>query len=155
PTRPVSGLPLLTSDERRQALVDWNRTERDFARDAGVHAQFEVQAAKTPDAVAVSFDGTDLTYGELNARANRLAHHVRRHGVGLETRVGICTERAAEMVVGLLGILKAGGAYVPLDPSYPKERLAFMLEDSQVPILVTQERMLEALPQHGARVVCL
>jgi amino acid adenylation domain-containing protein/non-ribosomal peptide synthase protein (TIGR01720 family) len=155
PARRLSELRILTAAERRQAVVDWNQTDAEYPREAGIHELFERQAAKTPDVVALSFGAAQLTYGELNARANRLAHHLRRHGVGLETRVGICTERSAEMVVGLLGILKAGGVYVPLDPSYPKDRLAFMIEDSRVPVLVSQERMLATLPEHGARMVCL
>ena len=155
PDARLSELPYVTPAERRQTLVDWNRTGRDYPREAGIHELFEEQVARSPEAVAVSYGEEELSYGELNARGNRLAHHLRRHGVGLEVPVGICMERSVEMVVGLLGILKAGGAYVPLDPSYPKERLAFMLEDSRVPVLLTQERMLEALPEHGARVLCL
>ncbi len=108
-----------------------------------------------PDAVAIIFEDEQLTYAELNARANQLANHLRRMGVGPEVLVGICMERSLEMVVGILGILKAGGAYVPLDPAYPKARLAFMLEDAQMPVLLTQSGWLEGLPEHGAQVVCL
>ena len=100
---------------------------------------------RTPEAIAVEFEGKQLTYRELNRRANQLAHYLRRLGIGPEKLVGICIERSIEMVIGLLGILKAGGAYVPLDPSYPRERLAFMLEDSQVSVLLTQERIIEGL----------
>ena len=96
-----------------------------------------------------------LTYAELNRRANQLAHHLRALGVGPEVPVGICLEHSLEMVIGLLGILKAGGVYVPLDPAYPKERLAFMLEDTQVPVLLTQERLMAGLPEHEARIVSL
>jgi len=110
---------------------------------------------RTPGAVAVVFEGERLTYAELNRRANQLAHCLQKLGVGPEVLVGICVERSLETVVGLLGILKAGGAYVPLDPVYPEERLAFMLEDAQVPVLLTQQRLVEGLPEHEASVVCL
>ena len=103
----------------------------------------------------MGFGGERLSYGELEARANRLARHLRRLGVGPEVRVGLCVERSAEMVVALLGILKAGGAYVPLDPSHPAERLGLVLEDSAVPVLVSEEGLLDRLPAHAARVVCL
>src|SRR4029078_7970071 len=107
----------------------------------------------TPDVTAVVFEDQQLTYRELNKRANQLAHYLRKQGVGAEVLVGICMERSLEIVIGLLGILKAGGAYVPLDPDYPKERLAFMLEDTQAAVLLTQERVVESLPEHNARVV--
>ena len=113
-------------------LVEWNDTAADYPKDKCIHELFEEQVEKTPDAIAVEFDGQQLTYRELNSRANQLAHHLIGLGVGPEKLVGICVERSIEMVVGLLGILKAGGAYVPLDPAYPKERLEFMLEDAQV-----------------------
>jgi non-ribosomal peptide synthetase component F len=118
-------------------LREWNATEAAYPREACVHELFEAQAARTPDAVAVVFEGERVTYAELNARANRLAHHLRALGVGPDGRVGICVERSVEMVVGLLGILKAGGAYVPLDASYPVERLRNMLEDSAPAVLLT------------------
>ena len=110
---------------------------------------------RTPDATAVVFEDKDLTYRELNRRANQLAHHLMKLGVGPDVLVGMCVERSIEMVVGLLGILKAGGAYVPLDPAYPPERLSFMLEDAEVSVLLTQNRLVEGLPKNGARVVCL
>ena len=110
---------------------------------------------RTPDAVAVVFAERALTYRELNTRANRLAHHLRALGVGPEVLVGLCVERSLELLVGLLGILKAGGAYVPLDPTYPPARLAFMLADAQVPVLVTQQQCVARLPAHGVQVVCL
>jgi amino acid adenylation domain-containing protein len=110
---------------------------------------------QTPDAVALVYGEDTLTYDKLNTRANQLAHHLRKRGVGPEVLVGICVERSIEMIVGLLGILKAGGAYVPLDPAYPKERLAFILQDTAVPVLLTQQRLLEALPECGAKVICL
>ena len=116
---------------------------------------FAAQVARTPDAVAVVFEEQSLTYAQLDARANQLAHHLRGLGVGPETVVGLCVERSLEMVVGLLGILKAGGAYLPLDPAYPAERLAFMLADAGAPMLVTQSALLDRLPAHGARTLCL
>ena len=116
---------------------------------------FETQVARTPDAVAVVCGDESLTYRELNRRANQVAHYLRALGVGPEVLVGLCIERSLAMVVGLLGILKAGAAYVPLDPTYPPERLAFMLEDAQPPVVLTQERLVAALPAHGAQMVCL
>src|SRR3990172_6881802 len=155
PEQRISDLPLLTEAERQQLLVEWNDTKRDYPQDKCIHELFEAQVERTPEAIAVVFEDQQLTYSELNARANQLAHYLRALGVGPEVLVGICMERSLEMVVGLLGILKAGGAYVPLDLTYPKERLAFMLEDTHVPVLLTQERLVLGLPQHGATVVCL
>jgi amino acid adenylation domain-containing protein len=155
PQQRLVDLPMLTQTERQQLLVEWNNTQVDYPKDVCIHQLFESQAERTPDAVAVVFEEEQLTYGELNRRANCLAHHLRSLGVGPDVLVGICVERSLEMVVGLLGILKAGGAYVPLDPAYPSERLAFMLSDSQVSVLLTQQQLLEKLPQHQARVLCL
>jgi len=146
----LSDLPLLTEAERRQLLVEWNDTQADYPRDLCIHQLFEAQVEQTPDAIAVAFEYQQLTYRELNAQANQLAHYLLKLGVGPEVLVGICVERSLEMVVGLLGILKAGGAYVPLDASYPKERLAFVLEDAQMPVLLTQQRLVESLPEHRA-----
>ncbi len=151
----LSELPLLTDSERQQVLVEWNDTTADYPRGQCLHQLFEAQAARTPEAAAVSFEDQQLTYAELNAQANQLAHHLRDLGVGPEVMVGICVKRSLEMVVGVLGILKAGAAYVPLDPDYPAERLAFMLEDSQAPVLLTQQTLLERLPAHHAQVICL
>ncbi len=151
----VGKLPLLTSAERHRLLVQWNDTAVDYPRDRCVHQLFEDQAARTPDAVAVVFDKEQLTYRELNARANQLAHHLIGLGVGPEALVGICLERSLELIIGLLGILKAGGAYVPLDPGYPLARLAFMLEDTQAPVLLTQQRLLGQLPPHAGCTLCL
>lgn len=137
-TQRLSRLPMLTELERRQMLTDWNDTHVDFSRDKCIHELFEEQAKRTPDAVALVFEDEELTYGELDERAGQLAHKLQMLGAGPDVRVGICINRSLEMMVGLLGILKAGGAYVPLDPAYPKERLAFMLKDSQAPVLLTQ-----------------
>jgi amino acid adenylation domain-containing protein len=155
PEQRVSEVRLLSDSERAQALDAWNDTRTPYARDSCVHELFEQQAGRTPDAVALSFEGGQLTYRELNARANQLARHLRRLGVRPETRVAICAERSAEAVVAVLGTLKAGGAYVPLDSAYPKERLSFMLEDSRPLILLTQQSLLAALPEYGARTLCL
>jgi amino acid adenylation domain-containing protein len=155
PEERVSALPLLTQAERHQLLVEWNDTKVEYPFDKCIHQLFEEQVELTPDSEAVLFEDKKLTYRELNQRANCLAHHLRTQGVGPEVLVGICVERSLEMVVGLLGILKAGGAYVPLDPAYPKERLAFMLEDASVGVLLTQARLVESLPKYQGRIVCL
>ncbi|HEX3398966.1 MAG TPA: amino acid adenylation domain-containing protein, partial [Acetobacteraceae bacterium] len=123
--------------ERHRVVVEWNATEAVYPRDKCVHELFEAQAARTPDAIAVEFGDQQLRYGQLNACANRLAHHLRSLGVGPDSRVALCVERSLEMVVGLLAVLKAGGAYVPLDPAYPAERLAYMLDDSAPVALLT------------------
>jgi aspartate racemase len=140
PGRRVSELPLLTELDRRRTLVEWNDTKKDYPRDGSVHELFERQAEKTPDAVAVGYGEEQLTYRELNTRANRLAHHLLRLGVGPEVLVGVCAVRSLELVVALMGILKAGGAYLPLDPAYPKQRLALMLEDTDVRVVLAQQK---------------
>ncbi|HYT87749.1 MAG TPA: amino acid adenylation domain-containing protein [Gemmataceae bacterium] len=155
PGRRLAQLPLLTEAERKQTLIEWNDTRADYPRDRGVQQLFEDQAAKTPERVAVAFEKRQLTYAELNARANQLAHYLKTLNVGPEVLVGLCLERSVEMVVGLLGILKAGGAYVPLDPGFPSDRLAFYVEDSAMPVLITQKSLLGKLPEHKARVVNL
>ena len=155
PGQPISQLPLLTEDERHQLLVEWNNTARDYPADRCVHQLFEERVERTPDAVALVFEDQELTYGELNARSNQLAHYLQSQGVGPETLVAICMERSVEMVVGVLGVLKAGGAYVPLDPAYPRERLAFMLEDSGAAVLVTQQNLTGRIPDHAVQTVYL
>ncbi len=155
PGQRLADLPLLGEAERRQLLVEWQGPASNSRHDVCIHQLFEAQVARTPDAVAVVFEAQQLTYGELNRRANYLAHHLRALGVGPEVPVAICLERSLEMVVGLLGILKAGGAYLPLDPAYPKERLALMLQDAQVPVLLTREQFAAGLADQGAAVVCL
>jgi amino acid adenylation domain-containing protein len=154
PQQRIAKLPLLSPAEQ-QMLVEWNRTRVDYPQDECIHELFEAQVEQTPDAIAVEFEEQKLTYRELNARANQLARYLRQRGVGPEVLVGICLERSVEMIVGILGILKAGGAYVPLDPDYPKERLAWMLEDAQPPVLLTREALLSALPASGAEAICL
>ncbi|MEH2107766.1 amino acid adenylation domain-containing protein [Nostoc sp.] len=155
PNQTIGELPLLSQPERHQLLVEWNDTYRPYPQSKCIHELFEDQVEKTPNAIAVVYENESLTYQELNLRANQLAHYLQTLGVGAEVLVGICIERSPLMVVGLLGILKAGGAYVPLDPAYPQERLAFMLEDAQVSVLLTQKSLVATLPPHKARVVCL
>ncbi len=154
PDQRLSQLSLLTAQERHQLIVEWNQTHSHYPADRCLHHLFEEQAERTPTAVAVVLDEEQLTYRELNERANQLAHYLQERGIGAESLVGICLNRSIEMVVGLLGILKAGGAYVPLDPAYPPERLSFMLEDAAVSVLLTEESLLERLPAHTAE-VCL
>src|SRR5687768_12779212 len=131
PATAVCSLDVLPQAERRQLLEGWNRAVS-FPKEACLHERFERQVERAPEAVAVVFEGQELRYAELNRRANRLAHRLRELGVVPDQLVGLRTERSVEMVVGILGILKAGGAYLPLDPVYPKDRIAFMLEDSRV-----------------------
>ena len=155
PVATVDELPLLSESEQHQLLVEWNDTASAYPTDKCIHQLFEEQVERTPLAVAVIFKDRQLTYEQLNLRANQLAHHLRTLGVGPEVLVGICLERSIEMVVGLLGILKAGGAYVPLDPNYPPSRLSYMLADSGVEVLLTHRSLLKSLPSHTARIVCL
>ena len=143
PDQSIAVLPILTEAERHQILVDWNDTVADYPKDKCIHQLFEEQVERSPDAIALECEDKQITYRELNQKANQLAHHLVGLGIGAEKLVGICIERSIEMVVGLLGILKAGGAYLPLDPAYPKERLRFMLEDSQVSVLLTTETLVE------------
>ncbi len=155
PSEGISQLPLLTKVEQQQLLINWNNTEVDYPANKCIHQLFEEQVERTPNAVAVTYENESLTYRELNNRANQLAHYLRKLGVKADTLVGISLERSLEMMVGLLGILKAGGAYVPLDPDYPQERLSFMLEDSQVKVLVTQAKLVKSIPEHQAQLICL
>jgi amino acid adenylation domain-containing protein len=155
PDQRVAKLPLLAEAELQQLLVEWNDTTTDYPQDKCIHQLFEAQVERTPDKVAVVFEGERLTYRELNRRANRLVHYLQQLGVGPEVLVGICMERSLELVVGLLGVLKAGGAYVPLDPTYPNERLAFMAQDAQLSVLLTQQCLLDDLPTFQAQILCL
>jgi len=155
PEQPVAQFPLLSEREREKLLFEWNATQTDWDLSRCLPQLIEAQVEKTPDAIALVFENEQLTYRELNCRANQLAHYLQKLGVKPEVLVGICVGRSLEMVVGLLGILKAGGAYVPIDPEYPPERLAYMLEDSCVPVLLTQGKLLDRLPAHSARAICL
>ncbi|HMB06392.1 MAG TPA: amino acid adenylation domain-containing protein, partial [Isosphaeraceae bacterium] len=154
PDRPIADLPLLAEAERRRVLFGWNATRAEAPRAATIQELFEAQVERTPEAAAVAFEGERLTYRELDRRANQLAHYLRKRGVAPEVRVGLCVPRSVEMIVGIMGILKAGGAYVPLDPDYPADRLAFLLADARVAVLLTQESLRAALPDAGASVVC-
>ena len=155
PSTTIGDLEILTGRERQQLLVEFNDTKTDYPKDKCIHQLFEEQVQRTPDSVAVVFEGQQLTYAQLNARANQLAHHLQTLGVAPEVPVALCMERCTEMVVGLLGILKAGGAYVPLDPAYPKERLSFMMEDAHAAVLLTRGEMMGRVPEHGIQAVCL
>jgi len=155
PERPVSDLALLSGREQRQLLAEWNETAIDFPSDRCLHQLFESAAQDRGEAVAAICGDQEITYGELNRRANRLAHYLGKHGVRRGSRVGIYVERSLEMMVGLLGIQKAGAAYVPLDPAYPSERLRTMLEDAEVGILLTQRSLMRGLPENSAEVFCL
>ncbi|NJN95982.1 MAG: amino acid adenylation domain-containing protein [Anaerolineales bacterium] len=151
PEMPMGQLNLLTPAERQQLLVDFNRTEADSSDERCIHQLFEAQAERVPQRTAVVFEGEALTYAELNRRANQLAHYLQALGVGPDTLVAIFVERSLDMIVGMLGILKAGGAYVPFDPTLPKERLAFLLDDTQAPVLLTQSQLQSRLPDPSPR----
>ncbi|WP_323162118.1 non-ribosomal peptide synthetase [Pseudomonas fluorescens] len=151
----LAGIKLLSAEQHQQIVHDWNRTERDTASLPGCVARFESLARQSPDAVALLADREQLSYGELNRAANRLAHYLIEQGVGPEHRVGLCLERSPQMVIGLLAILKAGAAYVPFDPAYPTERLAFMFGDAAPTMLLTQSSQLAGLPANEAKICCL
>ena len=154
PEQPIGRLDILSAAERHAIVHVWNDTARPIPS-ATLPELFAAQVAQTPDAPAVVFEDQTLTYAQLDARANQLAHHLQSLGVGPEVVVGLCVERSLEMMVALLGILKAGGAYLPLDPAYPPERLAFMLEDAAAPVLLTQSALRERLPAHAAKTICV
>nr|MDX8322483.1 AMP-binding protein [Agrobacterium sp. rho-8.1] len=145
PALPIGSLDILAADERRTMLVEWNETAHPVP-DLTLPALLEEQVAKSPDAVALVFGETSLSYDELNARANRMAHHLIEAGVGPESIVGLCLERSIDMVVSLLAILKAGAAYLPLDPNYPEDRLAFMVEDAEPICILTTTGLADRLP---------
>lgn len=155
PQQPMALIPLLTRGEQEQMLLEWNATDTAYPSDTSVHRLFEAQVAETPDATALVFDEQRMSYTELNQRANHLAHYLRGLGLHIEQRVGICLERSPEMVVAMLAVLKAGGCYVPLDPTYPADRLAYMLNDADVTLLLTRQAQVAQLPDHSARVICL
>jgi amino acid adenylation domain-containing protein/non-ribosomal peptide synthase protein (TIGR01720 family) len=155
PQGPVSELEILTAAERTQLLSDFNRTAAASPLEKCIYELFEEQVARTPDQVAVVFEDERLTYAQLNARANQLAHYLRDCGVGADVCVGLCVERSLEMIVGMLGILKAGGAYAPLDPEQPRARLQYQLDELDTPVLLTQKKLLARLPDFAGEVVCL
>ncbi|MEH1866378.1 MAG: amino acid adenylation domain-containing protein [Nostoc sp.] len=154
PEQPVNELSLLTAQEKQQLLIEWNNTYTNYPSNQCIHQLFTAQVERTPDAVAVVFGEQQLTYRELNIQANQLAHYLQKLGVKPGVLVGICIERSVSMVVGLLAILKAGGAYVPLDTEYPKERLTFIVEDTQLSVLLTTEKLADGIPKHQGCVVC-
>ncbi|AUX43561.1 uncharacterized protein SOCE26_050110 [Sorangium cellulosum] len=153
PHRGIEELPLLTEAERQQIVVAWNQTEAPRPEDLCIHQLFEAQAARTPDAAAAISGDRQLTYRELDARSSRLAHRLREMGVAPGVLVGVCMERSPEMLIGLLGVLKAGGAYLPLDPAYPQDRLAFMLDDAEAQLLLSQASLAGRLPSCRARLL--
>ncbi|HWI61503.1 MAG TPA: amino acid adenylation domain-containing protein, partial [Symbiobacteriaceae bacterium] len=155
PDATLRDLPLLTPSEAQQIRYEWNRPHLDYPAHTPLHQRFEAQAERTPENVAASCGDERLTYRELNRRANQLAHRLRRMGVGVESLVGIYLERNMDVVVAILGILKAGGAYLPLDPVYPRERLAHMLSDAAVSVVLTHAAMAADLPDTGAAHLCL
>ncbi|WP_245884551.1 non-ribosomal peptide synthetase [Tumebacillus permanentifrigoris] len=155
PDSDLLGLPVLSALERQRVLHGLNDTSVDYGPEECIHTMFERQVAKTPDAVALVFEGQVLTYRQLNERANQVAHYLVRSGVGPDVRVGVCMDRSLEMLIAIYGVLKTGGVYVPVDPYHPAERMAFTMEDSQVPLMLTQKRWLEQLPNAGFELICL
>ncbi|MBC1259623.1 AMP-binding protein, partial (plasmid) [Trichormus variabilis V5] len=150
----ISELPILSPIEK-QLLTNWNNTQTEYSQDKCIHQLFAAQVEQTPDKIAVVFQDQQLTYQELNSQANQLAHYLQALGVTADVPVGIYLERSLDMVVGLLAILKAGGAYVPLDPTYPQERLAFMLADTQISVLLTHKKLVEGITQDALHIICL
>ena len=155
PQQKISELPMLTEKERRQLLGEWTDTATAYPANKCVHELFDEQVRRAPEAIAVTFDDEQLTYAELDRRANQLANYLRRLGVGPDTLVGVHMERSAKLIVALLGIIKAGGAYLPLDLAYPKERMEFMLADAKAPVLLTEKSLLGDSPKTSAKTVCL
>jgi non-ribosomal peptide synthetase component F len=155
PNRRVSELAILPPEEQRLLLIEWNNTRKEYPREKTLSQLFEEQAMRTPDADALVCGNVRLTYAQLLGRANAIAHQLRALGVGPESLVGICLERGWEMVAGILGTLKAGGAYVPMDPAYPRDRIAFMLDDAKASVLLIQRKQLPLLPKSDAQIICL
>ncbi|MBD1926389.1 amino acid adenylation domain-containing protein [Trichocoleus sp. FACHB-90] len=155
PEQRVAELPILSEAELDQLLVEWNNTKVDYSKTLCVHQLFEAQVDQNKDAITLVFEDKELTYQELNIRSNKLARYLQKLGIGAEILVGLCVERSLDMIIGMLAILKAGGAYLPLDPSYPPERLSFMLQDAQVPVLLTHEQCIERLGKHTSQIICL
>ena len=145
----------ITAEERRQILEEWNQSQRDYPNHLRAHQLFEAQVTRTPDLVAAIFDDQSLTYDQLNCRANQLAHHLRLVGVAPDQLVGIYLDRSLNMLVAVLGVLKSGVAYVPMDPIYPPQRIQSMMDDSQMLVIITQQSLLDLLPQHSTRCVLM
>jgi non-ribosomal peptide synthetase component F len=155
PEARLSELPLLSPREEQQIRVDWNTHKADYPKHQCLHRLFEARVEKTPNAVAVVFEEQTLSYAELNAKANQLARYLGSRMPGPEALIGVCLERSLDMLVGLLAILKAGGAYVPLDPAYPRERIAYMLNDSNASMLITQENLRPLLGETPTPCICI
>src|SRR5205085_8655693 len=155
PTSRYESFSPLSPEERRQILSLWNDTRAAYPPEVGVHTMVEAQVRRTPDQVAVAFEQRSLTYRELNSRADRLAHHLKRLGIASGDLAGIYMERSLEMVVAALAVLKAGAACLPLDPAYPQQRLALMLEDARPGVVLTQSRLHATLPEHDTETVCV
>ena len=151
----IESIPLLCEQEKNKLLIEWNDTAKQYANDLCIHSLFERQVEITPDATALVFQDESLTYEELNSKVNQLAHYLRTLGVGPDSLVGVCVKRSIEMMISVLAVHKAGGAYVPLDPAYPKDRIAFMLEDARASVLLTQQELLKTLPEVEAKLVCI
>ena len=155
PEEKISQLEILSFSDRQQLLVEFNQTNLDNIQDKCIHQLFEAQVQKTPDKIAVVFEDQQLTYAQLNRKANQLANYLQQRGVKPEVLVGLCTERSLLMIIGLLGILKAGGAYLPLDPTLPKEGFTSRLQDIEIPLILTQQRLVDNLPTNVAEIICL
>jgi len=155
PGKRILEIPLMTDDERRQLLVEWNETRREYPRDKCIQELFEEQVKQRPEAIAAVFEDQQLSYRELNERANRLGRYLQKAGVEPESLVGICVERSLDMMIGIVAVLKAGAAYVPFDPSYPRERLEFMLEDTRTSVLLTQQRLRGSVTNYDGKILCL
>lgn len=155
PTQRLDQLTLVDERERYKLLVEWNQTAQSYPRDLCLHQEFENQVNKTPEAVALEYRDRKLTYAELDQKANQVAHYLQKQGIGPEMLVGICVNRSPEMIIGLLGVLKAGAAYVPIDPAHPKERIAFMLRDTEAKVILTEQKLLPSLPEMEIEKVCL
>jgi amino acid adenylation domain-containing protein len=153
PDQSIDRIPLLSKSEQHKLLIEWNRTRVDYPQNLLIHQLFEEHVKATPDKIAVEETEYQLTYRKLDYRANQLAHHLQKLGVNPNTPVGLVLERSIDMIVAILGVLKAGGAYLPLDPAYPQERLAFMLADTQAPVVLTHKKLADSLPRHEAKTV--
>ncbi|MDZ7376789.1 MAG: amino acid adenylation domain-containing protein [candidate division KSB1 bacterium] len=155
PEQKVSAVPIMSQAELNEMLYQWNKTQAEFPSHLCMHQWFENLAARNPDAIALTFAGKSLSYGEFNHRANQMARYLNKIGVGREHLVGICMERSIEMMIGIMGALKAGGAFIPLDPAYPPERLDYMITDSRISVLLTQQALVGLVNPHQAKVVCV
>ena len=152
---PIGKMPILTETERAELTLGWNKTGVEYSKGRTLQEWFECQVEKTPNATALTFEGKHLSYGELNCRSNQLAHYLKGLGIGPDVLVGLYIDRSPEMITGIIAVMKAGGAYLPIDPAYPTDRVSFMLQDANSPVLLTQAKFMPKLPEHKAKVVCL